>query len=292
MLHFRRRGYDVMIPFMALADGIIKENEMERALPAALSFLDPAVVDDLCRYGNTGDGGYVLPASCVARCDAMISFGLSDNWTLEEELLRHRPGIVIHAYDHTVSKRFFRRRVVRELERLLQFKSTVAKLNDRISAYRSYNTVFSGHSRHFERRVFNRIEAPYDVTIEQVFSGLAGKMHIFLKMDIEGGEYRVIPQILEYADRVDLMTIEFHDTDPLRDIFVKQVKAILGPFEIIHIHANNAGGVGADGLPEILEITFLNRKFVTAQQRRGRLPLAGLDFPNDPAKPQLPLIFR
>jgi hypothetical protein len=276
---------------MALADGIAKEKKTERALPAGLSFLDPVVVDDLRRYGHTSDGGYVLPASGVARCDAVISFGLSDNWTLEEELLRLRPGITIHAYDHTVGKRFFRRRVIRELEKLLQFKSTVAKLNDKIRAYRSYNAVFSGNRRQFEQRVYNRIDAPHDVTIDQVFTRLAGKTHIFLKMDIEGGEYRVIPQILEYADRIDLMTIEFHDTDPLRDIFVKQVKTILGSFEIVHIHANNAGGVAADGLPELLEITFLNRKFVTARQRRGRLPLAGLDFPNDPAKPELPLIF-
>lgn len=280
-----------MVHAMALADGIAKEKKTERALPARLSFLDPVVVDDLHRYGNTGDGGYVLPASGVARCDAVISFGLSDNWTLEEELLRFRPKIVIHAYDHTVGKRFFRRRVVRELERLLQLKSTVAKLNDRISAYRSYNAVFSGNSRHFEQQVYNRIDAPHDVTIDQVFTRLAGKTHIFLKMDIEGGEYQVIPQILEYANRIDLMTIEFHDTDPLRDIFVKQVKAILGPFEIVHIHANNAGGGGGDGLPEILEITFLNRKSVTGRRRRGRLPLAGLDFPNDPTKPELQLIF-
>ena len=274
---------------MALADGMAKETD--RALPAALSFLDPVVIDDLRRYGGAGDGGYVLPASAIARFDAVISLGLSDNWTLEEELLRLRPGIVIHAYDHTVGKRFFRRRIVRELKRLLHLKSTVAKLNDKIRTYRSYNAVFSGNCRHFEQRVFNRIDAPYDVTIDQIFDRLAGKTHIFLKMDIEGGEYRVISQILEHADRVDLMTIEFHDTDPLRDTFVKQVKEILGPFEVVHVHANNVGGVAADGLPELLEITFLNRKFVTARQRRGRLPLAGLDFSNDPAKPELPLIF-
>lgn len=86
--------------------------------------------------------------------------------------------------------------------------------------------------------------------------------------------------------------IEFHDTDPLRDLFLKQIHDILIHFEIIHIHGNNFGGVASDGLPELLEITFLNRKFVTdSVRRRDRLPIAGLDVANMPTEPDLPLVF-
>jgi hypothetical protein len=142
------------------------------------------------------------------------------------------------------------------------------------------------------RRVFNRHEKGVDATIDDVFALLKGKSHLFVKMDIDGGEYRVIPQMLTYAELIDLMVIEFHDTDPLRDLFLGQIKQLLAYFEIIHIHGNNYGGSAADGLPEVLEITFRKRKNINySLRRRDRLPIEGLDMPNDPAKPDLPLIF-
>jgi hypothetical protein len=110
-------------------------------------------------------------------------------------------------------------------------------------------------------------------------------------MDIEGGEYRVIPQILDYADRIDLLAIEFHNTEPYRDVFVKQTQAILARFEVIHIHGNNYSGCAADGLPEDIEISFMKRRDVSPAPRRNRLPLRGLDYPCDPTRPDLPLVF-
>src|SRR4029077_11494615 len=101
-----------------------------------------------------------------------------------------------------------------------------------------------------------------------------------------------IPQILTFADRIDLMVVEFHDTDPLRAVFEAQVNAILERFSIVHLHGNNIAGVAADGLPECLEITFLSKRFDTTEAFRDRLPLAGLDVPNDPLKPDIPLNFR
>jgi hypothetical protein len=90
------------------------------------------------------------------------------------------------------------------------------------------------------------------------------------------------------------MVIEFHDTDPLRDIFLRQIRELLVHYEIIHIHGNNYVGSAGDGLPELVEITFLKREFIsdTPRRRRDRLPIEGLDMPNDPSKPDLPLVFE
>jgi hypothetical protein len=81
----------------------------ERLLPEQLSFLNPHIVDDLARYGNRRDGGYVLPQSILGQIDAILSFGLSTDWSLEEELAAGHPERLIHVYDHTVGARTFRR---------------------------------------------------------------------------------------------------------------------------------------------------------------------------------------
>lgn len=275
-------------------------------LPNSVSCLKPIILEELKRYGNSGDGGYLLPASRVSEIDGVISFGLANDWSLEKELSNIRPGIPIHVYDHTVGEAVFRQEVKSALRdiavgvgKLCLFKTSISGIQTRLhtyrrrqAVYRDYKEFFPARAKHFEQRVFNRHEKHVDATIEDIFARLQGKAHLFLKMDIEGGEYRMIPQILQHANSIDLLVIEFHDTDPLRELFLRLVKEILVSFEIFHIHGNNCGSCAPDGLPELLEISFLNRNFLHGSYgRRDRLPIAGLDTPNDPSKADLPLIF-
>ena len=78
-------------------------------LSGELSLLNPYLIEDLGRYGNSRDGGYVLPRSILATIDAVLSCGLSTDWSLEEALADDHPERVIHVYDHTVGARIFRR---------------------------------------------------------------------------------------------------------------------------------------------------------------------------------------
>src|SRR5215469_599596 len=242
-------------------------------LPSSLQFLRPRIVDDLARHGNARDGGYVLPSSALASLDAVVSFGLSTDWSIEEDLARAKPNLTIHVYDHSVGRKSFARALKNATIKFLGGRTTSADLRARYATYRGYRDFFVGNRIHYRERIFNRRDNPDDATIERVFGRVPAARHIFLKMDIEGAEYRVIPQIMAFAERIDLMVIEFHDTDPLRRIFEDQVKAVLDRFDIVHLHGNNIAGVAADGLPECLEITFLNRRFAAAGGFRDQLPL-------------------
>jgi hypothetical protein len=261
-------------------------------LPDRLSFLKPHVVNDLVRRGNRKDGGYVLPSSVLGTIDAVVSFGLSTDWSIEEDLARANDKLTIHVYDHSVGIKSFARARKNAALKLLGGRASLKELRARHDTWAGYKRFFVGKRVHFRERVFNRRDNSNDATIETIFQRLNEARHVFLKMDIEGGEYRVIPQIVNFYDRIDLMVIEFHDIDPLRSIFESQVKAILDHFRVIHLHGNNIAGVAADGLPECLEITFLSKRFETTGAFRDELPIAGLDVPNDPLKPDLPLHFR
>jgi hypothetical protein len=264
----------------------------KQSLPKSLVFLNPIVVDDLARFGNPADGGYVLPMSRIAAVDALLSFGVSNNWMLEKDLAARRPGLLIHGYDHTISRRRFGQQVLLETAKMALLQSNLRQVVGKAKTYADYRKFFRGNRRHFRQRIFNRAANADDATIDSVFARIPDKSHVFLKMDIEGAEYRVIPDILRYSDRIDMMAIEFHDTDPLRDIFLKQVGQILIDFEIVHLHGNNYGTVADDGLPDFLEMSLVHRRFVDpASRRRDRLPLAGLDAPNAGDKPDLSMTF-
>lgn len=161
----------------------------------------------------------------------------------------------------------------------------------------SYRAFFQGDVVHFEERIFNRPDRPRDATIARVFDRLGDKKNVLLKMDIEGGEYRVIEDLMRHESRIDMMVIEFHNTEPYRDVFLKHIRSISRHFEITHVHGNNYGGLAHDGLPEVLEITFLHDRYfgssaVQSRQRRNRLPLAGLDFPCNPRKQDYQFLFQ
>jgi len=264
----------------------------EHLLPDRLSFLNPYVVDDLARYGNQRDGGYLLPASVVAQIDAVLSFGLSTDWSLEHDLSAGHPDRIIHVYDHTVGARSFRRSLKNAFFKFLGGRTSLADLRARYQTDAGYRQFFTGNRVHYRERVFNRRDNANDATLALAFERLGGARNVFLKMDIEGGEYRVIPQISRFADRIAAIAIEFHDTDPLRPVFEAQVQALRDQFAIIHVHGNNIAGVAADGLPDALEVTFLNRRFAPSERQRDRLPVPGLDLPNDPLRPELVLRFR
>jgi hypothetical protein len=261
-------------------------------LPDRLAFLNPYVVDDLRRYGNPRDGGYLLPASVVTQIDAVLSFGLSTDWSLEEDLARDHPDRIIHVYDHTVGTRAFRRSLKNSFVKFLGGRTSLADLRARYATHSGYQRFFTGNHVHYRERVFNRQDNANDATLPIAFARLGDVKQVFLKMDIEGGEYRVIPQIAPFADRIAAIAIEFHDTDPLRAVFEAQVQMLLERFTVIHVHGNNIAGTAADSLPDALEITFLNKRFAINGNQRDRLPVAGLDLPNDPLKPDCELRFR
>lgn len=260
-------------------------------LPPSLAYLRPHIVPDLARYGHAQDGGYVLPSSVVAEIDAVLSFGLATDWSLEEELSRRNDALTVHVYDHSVGAKTYRRSLKNAALKFLVGKTSLAELRRRWHTDRDYRRFFTGARTHFRERVFNRRDHADDATIEAIFARLGAAGRIFLKMDIEGAEYRVFPQILARADRIDLMTIEFHDTDPLRTVFEAQIRPALDRFHIVHLHGNNIAGRAADGLPDCLEITLLHRRFATSGGFRERLPIEGLDRPNDPGAPDLAFRF-
>jgi hypothetical protein len=260
-------------------------------VPNDLGFLNPIVVDDLIRLGNKADGGYVLPKSVPETADALISFGIGNDWMFEKDMFKISDRILIHAYDHTVGQRRYLRQIAGAVARLLLGKPSLADVRAKINVCIDYRKFFHGRHVHYQERVFNRSDNQNDATIDKVFSRLGDQPRIILKMDIEGCEYRVITDILTYEARIPLMIIEFHDTEPIRDIFIRKVQDICKYYDIVHVHGNNYAGVSADGLPEVLEITFLHKSLVRGTKRRDRLPLSGIDFPNDPTRADLCLVF-
>jgi hypothetical protein len=262
-------------------------------LPKELSYLRPIKFNNLIRLGNTSDGGYVVPEITLKKIDGVISFGLNDDWSFEESLLDHiDKEINVHIYDHSVGIKAYFRQLCNNLLSIYGLSSLIfgtqkwRNIFSSISTIYNYLIFFKGNIKHFKNRVYNRIDFPCDIEIHEIFEKQKNCKNILLKMDIEGGEYRILDEILKYSDKVPIITCEFHEVGPLRMTFEKNIKELQKEYQIVHIHGNNVVGCSIDGLPDVLEITFINKN----QVNESIIYLdsafnSQLDFPNNCNKP-------
>ena len=102
-------------------------------------------------------------------------------------------------------------------------------------------------------------------------------------MDIEGAEYRVLPDLIGLLSRVAYLIVEFYETGAFRKTFEEIVRNIQKTHFIVHLHGNNAGEVAKDGLPELLEISFV-RGWPRGKDKVAALPNDLVDSCNVPSR--------
>jgi hypothetical protein len=250
----------------------------------------PVASDSLARIGNANDGGYVVPLAAVKAADALLSFGLSHDWSFERDFKARNKGAIVHCYDHTVSLRTAFEYSIGQLPRfVVQRKASALR---KTLTWVDYILFFRADKTHFRQRLW-RDRQSGSVTIEDAFSRLPAGCQVFVKMDIEGSEYRVLDDLLRYSRNIVSIAMEFHDVDILPDRFAALVEKIKREFHIVHIHGNNMGGATPSGFPIALEMTFLNKRFFSSPPPPSRLkyPVPGLDSPNHPGLPQFTFEF-
>jgi hypothetical protein len=112
--------------------------------------------------------------------------------------------------------------------------------------------------------------------------------NIFLKMDIEGGEYPWLKSInSEQLNKIKQIVIEFHGIT--NDSWgcnyndkVECLEKLSNTHYIVHAHGNNYGPV-VNNIPNVIELTYINKNYFnsTPELNNVILPIENLDYPNN-----------
>jgi hypothetical protein len=218
-----------------------------------MNIVKPAL--DLVRVGNDNDGGYLISRKDIEYSDTLIGIGLSNDWSFEMDFCSYMdiPTIV---YDGSVSKKYFFNQIIKSIPRLdkpnMFFNS--------IKTYLSYLSFFKNKHKHIEKFVGVYNDNNF-CNINSVFKE-TDSSKIFLKIDIEGGEYRILNDLLMIESRLTGLAIELHDCD-LHLIKIKNFIENL-KMPLVHIHANNFSPINPNNnLPVTLELTFSKHAALT-----------------------------
>lgn len=223
-----------------------------------LRLLGAKFVDDskLIRVGPNAEGGYVI-YNDIAKLDSVISVGVAKDTAFEEHLSELSSGLPnIHLFDHTDMP-------LRKLPRNLHFHSQgIGPVSD---AGKSLITL-----------------------AEMIDLYIDSEEQNILKIDVDGAEYLSLSVCnSNHYKNFNQIIIEFHniaDSAILGLEFNKILKEILNDFFVIHLHPNNFEPwkvVCGFALPNVLEVTFLHKKYENQIENKIKLFPTKLDYPND-----------
>lgn len=112
--------------------------------------------------------------------------------------------------------------------------------------------------------------------------------NIFLKMDIEGGEYPWLLNINEpQLNKFKQIVIEFHGitNDGWGCNYndkIKCLEKLSKTHYIVHAHGNNHGPV-VNNIPDVIELTYINKNYFNTPPELNAqpLPISNLDYSNN-----------
>ncbi len=213
----------------------------------------------LVRIGQNGDGGYVI--ATIFQSKICLNLGVGLEVSADEDLLGR--NFKIYAFDGTVP-----------------------------------NPLPDEPSYIFTEKNIGFVETNEKMTnLRKIFTENADLEELdLILIDIEGNEYSVLKEELEFVKKAKQVVIEFHGLELLGDsnfsvTFINILDQQTMTHSPIHVHANNSGGalpLGGAHWPTILEVTFAKNEYCTGEINYGPFPTS-MDFPNVNIRPDMDL---
>ncbi len=252
---------------------------MKANLPNFFAFKS---ANDLIRLGRDNDGGYLVSKADLERTNLLLGLGIDKDWSFEEDF-RKKANVKLIAYDGSVGFLSFLKIFVKlflTLRLLQALKILKILIRFRIffsSEKKIFKKSFIGNDDLLEKRNFEPLKNIFEENLQK---------NIFLKIDVEGSEYRFLDTLIKYQNNISGLVIEMHDCD----LNLKKIENFISKFELklVHIHANNDASLSNNFIPTVLELTFSRYcKF----SEFNVLPHV-LDMPNCKNKPEIDLVIN
>lgn len=262
------------------------------------------------RLGPRRDGGYIVPVDGISGSYVLLSLGVDYDVSFDWAFVKANPRVGILAVDGKISVTNFAKRILGSLSAAVRDFVIHRDARRGLKQVRSMLSVLGGgmlilalFGRKEHSLVLANVGRADDVGVlslqtllhEHVPPGVASPTpDLFLKMDVEGAEYEVTSEIVRSENRFRGMVIEWHDLHLRWSDFQSCMESLLEYFAVCHVHGNNNRNlIPGTCVPSVLEVSFISRRLVSedVDYSAESFPVAGLDYPNNPSYPDIPISF-
>jgi hypothetical protein len=256
-----------------------------KTLNSELNFLLPIKVKKLIRLGRNFDGGYLVCARVLKKCNNLITLGVGDDTSFERDFYNLSKMNKIFMYDYSVNYFLFIKIILKYVRRFLTFRGSLFSVSYSIKNFFYFIKLTSSKNvKFFKEKIVLKPKKKNHTTLKKIFLRTKSEKKNLLKIDIEGGEYQIIDEILINHKDIEMLVIEFHWINRNKKQFINSVKKLKKKFSIIHIHANNYNPVNnKDYFYDVVELSFVNKRNTkyskyNKQAFRYKFPIPNIDF--------------
>lgn len=240
----------------------------------------PEFLYDLIRLGSSHDGGYVIEKNSLINSEFMFSFGISTNWKFEKDFISKK-RIKFLAFDGSINNFFWeleRKNAIKRLKKL----SLNKYVNYKIKKYLFYRFF---NDENFQSKFISNT-LPNSIIFEDVIK-LSNFNNNFFKIDIEGSEYDILEDLINFQEKIIGIAIEFHNCINNIDKIINFISNL--NLKLVHIHVNNYDFDLSLNFPKTMEISFSKEpkilgKFISLPHY--------LDRPNRSKTPEIKINFH
>lgn len=233
----------------------------------------------LIRLGRDNDGGYLIGYNTIKNTKSLISFGILDDCSFENDFKR-KNSVEIFCFDLTDYKSYWIRRIYNDFGSSI-YNFNFSFLKNTIKRYFEFKRFFEAEENFLYKK--NIIKGSLKELMENLNMI---KKPFLIKIDIEGSEYRLLDEILFHQKFLTGLVIEFHDVDLNQEKISEFIKNF--NLELTHIHPNNFGLKDENGDPKVIEMTFEKNPLI--EEGLNNLP-NDLDQPCDSKNQEIELNF-
>ena len=153
--------------------------------------LKPNYKYDLIRIGNLADGGYLVERNSHYKTNFLIGLGINDDWSFEKNFDKPFVGV-----DNQISLKFLLKKLFLSLSKFY----TVNGLKKIFLCLKNFFYYLNNKKNFINAFVSNYNSKDNSIiSLEWIIKKYCKKnnKNIFLKMDIEGSEYRLLEEIIK-----------------------------------------------------------------------------------------------
>lgn len=221
----------------------------------------------------------MVPISIVKSTQNLISFGYGFDSNFEKHFLRLATKSRCFLFESSIDFRSIMlalfRSIVDKLKGQRSFPSYRLKCFIRFLQLKATPRI-----SYFVKDVRAERLSETQISFREIINSHAASWGTFLKIDIEGGEWEILASAS--LVKVNAMIIEFHQIKSRLKEFSTLIEILKEQFFISHLHVNNFASF-SDGIPDVLEITFIRKNLISPQTKmnlKKSLPTS-LDSPCD-----------
>ena len=216
----------------------------------------------------------------VEEANGLLTFGMGFDWSFEKDFF-NKKNIDIHVYDY-----FIKSSHIKKYSRNAFIDVFKKNFLHKYKLYSDYKKFFTNRVKHFRNSIGI---GPNLINLTDALKKFKD-FPVFLKIDIEGAEYRILNEIINNQEKFSGLVIEFHEADLHKNYisdFINNFK-----LNLVHIHGQNVGDksyLNKHGDPIQIEITFSKSKNILSDNTE--IPHS-LDQPCDPRYEEVKLKFE